>query len=81
MTLTEIANFLGWCTLLDFGLLILATLALAIAHEPVSKLHGKWFHMEPADLSRAYFGFLANFKILVIVFNLVPYLALRIMAM
>jgi hypothetical protein len=37
------------------------------------------FGLEDADLSRAYFQYLAQYKILVFVFNLMPYLALRIM--
>jgi len=32
------------------------------------------------DLARAYFQYLAQFKIAVIVFNLAPYIAMRLMA-
>jgi hypothetical protein len=36
------------------------------------------FDLAEADLSRAYFQYLAQYKILIFVFNLMPYLALRI---
>jgi hypothetical protein len=37
------------------------------------------FGLDDTDLSRAYFQYLAQYKILIFVFNLMPYLALRIM--
>ena len=79
MSMTELANFLGWCTLLNFGMLIFAAIMLVVAHKPVAKIHGRMFDIESSELSKAYFNFLSNYKILIIVFNLVPYLALRIM--
>jgi hypothetical protein len=45
----------------------------------ISKIHGNMFGLEEAELSRAYFQYLAQYKILLFVFNLMPYLALRIM--
>jgi hypothetical protein len=80
MSATELANFLGWCTLLNFGLLIFSSLALVIALKPISQLHARLFDLDRAELSMAYFRYLANYKILIIVLNLVPYLALRIMS-
>jgi len=44
----------------------------------IGSIHASMFKLEQEDLSKAYFRYLANYKILVIVFNLVPYLALRI---
>ena len=52
---------------------------LAAMRPSISKIHGGMFGLEEADLSRAYFQYLAQYKIMVFVFNLMPYLALRIM--
>jgi len=38
------------------------------------------FSLPEEDLSRAYFQYLAQYKIVVVVFNFVPYLALRILS-
>ncbi len=35
--------------------------------------------MEEADLSKAYFQYLAQYKIATLVFNVAPYIALKIM--
>jgi len=42
------------------------------------KIHGKMSGLDETDLSRAYFQYLAQYKIVFFVFNLVPYIALRI---
>lgn len=42
------------------------------------KMHSKMFDIEEKDLNRMYFDYLGRFKILVIVFNLTPYIALKI---
>ena len=41
--------------------------------------HGKMFGLSEADLSRQYFQYVANYKIAIVVFNLVPYIALVLM--
>ena len=81
MTVIEFTNFLGWCTLINFGILLLSTLALVACGGFVTNLHGKWFQVEHAELRKSYFRYLANYKLLVLVFNLVPYLALRVLPM
>lgn len=77
MTLDTLTAFFGWCTLINYGLLIVSTIALLLFQKPIKRLHQVFFEMSDADLTRAYFRYLAQFKIIVIVFNLVPYLVLR----
>ncbi|WP_182866492.1 DUF6868 family protein [Rhodopirellula sp. JC639] len=69
---------LGWSTLINLGMLTLAAGLLAFWGDAIGRLHQKWFHLEKRELQQAYFRFLANYKLLVLVFNLVPYLALRL---
>ena len=46
----------------------------------VFKVHGKMLHLGEEELSRQYVQYLSQYKIVILVFNLVPYLALMIMA-
>jgi hypothetical protein len=78
-SLETLAAFLGWCTLINMGMLIFASLALASMRGTISKMHGSMYGLDDTDLARAYFQYLAQYKILIFVFNLMPYLALRIM--
>jgi hypothetical protein len=78
-SLETLAAFLGWCTLINMGMLIFASLAMVSMRETMTKMHSSMFGLDDTDLARAYFQYLAQYKILIFVFNLVPYLALRIM--
>lgn len=79
-TLETIRTFLGWCTLIHIGLLLLTAVALGTLRAPVLAIHGRLSGLGEPELLRAYFQYLAQYKIAVIVFSLVPYLALRIMS-
>ena len=79
-SLETLTTFLGWCTVINIGMLTFAAIALGFMRVPVTKIHAKMFDLNEADLSRAYFQYLAQYKIAVIVLNLVPYIALKIMA-
>lgn len=78
MNLETLTTFLGWCSLINLSLLILATISLVVFKDLVTRVHSKLFGLEDENLHREYFRYLANFKILVLVFNLVPYLVLRL---
>ncbi len=79
MDLAQFTQFFAWCSAINLGLLIFSSIAIMALRDPIAKLHSRLTGVPEADLPRLYFQFLANFKIAVLVFNLVPYLALRIM--
>ena len=70
---------LGWCTVLNMGMLAFAAAMLILLGKPVRKIHGRLFGLRDEDLSRAYLQYLAQYKIAIFVFNLAPYVALRIL--
>ncbi len=80
MTVELIIAVLGWCTLINFCLLVWWVLFLTIAHDWTLRLHTKWFRLSPEQFDSIHYSLMGVFKIGVIVFNLVPYLALRIVA-
>jgi len=69
---------LAWCAVLNIGLLIFASVAVMLMGGSMKRLHARMFGLSDDDLSRAYFQYLAQYKIAIFVFNLAPYLALRI---
>jgi Zn-dependent protease len=78
--LSTITVFLGWCTLINTGILLYASFMLIIFNAPIKKLHRKILHLPSEKIDELYFNFLAKYKLIIIVFNLVPYFALKIMA-
>ena len=73
-------EFLGWCAVINVGLLLLATIKLVLFRDLFSSIHAKMFNIDKSDVSRAYLKFLAQYKIAVLVFGIVPYFALLIMS-
>ena len=79
MTVEMLTTILGWCLAINIGLLVFAAVAVMGFRNLVLHLHGKLFGLSDDDLVRAYFQYLANYKIAIIVFNLVPYVALKLL--
>ncbi|SHM17958.1 DUF6868 family protein [Roseibium suaedae] len=79
MTLLELKAFLGWCSILNFGLLLVSALVLVLFADRLVRLHAALFQMDPADLRRLYLQSLAFYKVLILTFNIVPYVALVIL--
>ena len=78
MTLEIIRDALGWCALMNLCLLLLWVLFLTFAHDWTYRLHSRWFNLSVETFDAFHYGGMAFFKTAVILFNLVPYLALRI---
>ncbi len=79
MTIETIRTFLGWCTVINIGLLMLSSIFVIAIRGTASRIHGKMFNLDEKYLSQAYFQFLAQYKIAIIVFTVVPYFALKVM--
>ena len=71
---------LGWCGLLNLAMLTAASLMLIVGGDSIKRVHAGMFGLSHDDLGRQYFQYLAQYKIAIFVFNLAPYLALRIIA-
>ena len=79
MELTDITAFFGWCTLINIGFYSFSALCIFGFKGFTTNLHSKFTGVDPNDLPALYFKFLGTFKIVIIVFNLAPYLALILM--
>ncbi len=79
-SIETIRAVLGWCLVLNMAFLFLAGLGLAFAGSLAKQVHGPMYGLSESDLDRAYFQYLAQYKIGIFLFNLAPYIALRIVA-
>ena len=78
--LQTITAFLGWCTVVNVGIYLLIALSLMGLREPIKKIHSKISAVPSEKLNELYFNYLGNFKVAIIILNLVPYLSLKLMA-
>lgn len=80
MTTETLTELLGWASVINIALLILTTIMVVAVRGTISKIHSSLFGLDEKDLGRAYFQYIAQYKIAIIVLNIAPYLALKIMA-
>lgn len=78
MTQGVLTEVVGWCLIINIGILLLSTLGMSVLRPIITKVHSKMFGLSEEDLRWAYFRYLSQFKIAVIVLNLTPYIALKI---
>ncbi|NOD78222.1 MULTISPECIES: DUF6868 family protein [unclassified Ruegeria] len=79
MTHEFLTTFFGWMAALNIAVLLFTTVMVLLLQDWIAGIHGKLFQMEQPDVKRAYFRYLANYKILTLVFCIVPWLALKLM--
>ena len=78
MTIDTVRDALLWCFIINMGLLLWWFLLFTLAHDWVYRFHGKWFKLSIEKFDAINYAGMAFFKISIFVFNLVPYIALRI---
>lgn len=79
MNVASLLSLFGWMTVINVCLLIFSTLILIGFKKQVLHIHARLTGLDDATLMTAYLYFLAFYKVLIITFNLVPYLALRLL--
>lgn len=80
MTVAGLTTFLGWCTVINFGLLLVIAACLSLMRGFVKRVHTSMYGVPEEQLDAIYFNYLANYKLLIFIFNLVPWVALTVMA-
>jgi hypothetical protein len=79
MTTEVTRHFLLWCTIIDYGILIIWFLAFVFAHDSMQRLHGKWFQISREQFDAIHYTGMAIFKIGIMLFNLVPCIVLFVL--
>ncbi len=77
MDIEKLVFIFAWMTFINVMLLVITSIAVVFAKEQFSYLHSKMFGIEQSEVKKMYFKYLANYKILIIVFNIVPLVVLK----
>lgn len=72
-------TFLGWSSVINSGLLVFVGVLLMLLGDTISELHAKMFRLDKKDVLRMHFSYLGHYKVAIFMFNLVPYVVLKIM--
>lgn len=77
MTIEQWTQMLGWCLVINYAAMAISVLYLVLFGEKGLALHARLFGLQKARVAEISFQYLAAYKVLVLVLNLSPYLALR----
>jgi hypothetical protein len=71
-------DILMWCTIINYGLLLFWFLLFLLAHDWLIHFYGRWFQLSADQFNAINFAGMLFFKIGIILFNLVPLIALYV---
>ena len=78
MSIEQITTLFGWMTVINIGLMILSIVIILPLKDVMCRVHGKLFGLTKEQIMMAVYCYLGAHKIAIIAFNLVPYLALKL---
>ena len=78
MDIEILKRVLGWCTVINMGIMLLQTILVILLRKIIVRFHGRMFNLDEKFIMQACYQYLGNYKIAVIFLNLVPYIALVI---
>jgi hypothetical protein len=76
----ELTSFFGWCAVINLGVYLFSAFFIIVFKSFTINIHSKVIGVEASDLPNMYFKFLGNYKIGILLLNLSPYIALKLMA-
>jgi hypothetical protein len=79
MNVETLRNALLWCTVINYAMLLLWA-ALALLAPGFVQWHGRLFKLSAEQMTAINYGGILLYKMGILLFNLVPYIALRIVA-
>lgn len=79
MNMDQLTEYFKWMMIINIAFLFLSTFSVMGLKSLMFKMHTKMFGVTEEQVSMIAYGYLAMYKVLVIVFNIVPYVALLIL--
>ena len=79
MTLEILREFFFWNMVLNMGLLIFSFVMILSVRKWAYKMHSAMFRLSDEKLDTIWYTILGSYKMAIFMFNVVPYIALRIM--
>ncbi len=80
MDIQSLTRFFMWCTIINGALLVYSSIMCIMAPSLVYRMQSKWFPISRETFNVIIYSYLGLFKIVFLVFNVVPYVALLIVA-
>jgi len=77
MTMQLIKDVLLWCVGINYAVLFIWFGVFVFAHDWMYRMHGRWFKLSIETFDAVHYASMAVYKIGILLFNLVPLVALH----
>ncbi|MGB7451142.1 MAG: DUF6868 family protein [Lysobacterales bacterium] len=78
MDIQTLTSFFMWCTIINTGMLIFLALIYLLVPNLAYRLQSKFIPISRETFDVVFYSFIGFFKVIVLVFNVVPWIALLI---
>lgn len=78
MNIAQLTNFLLYCTLINYVILLIWFFAFTFTKSWMKKLHRQWFNLSDQNFDAIHYSAMAVYKIGILLLNLVPFIALKL---
>lgn len=78
MKIEIVQDVLFWSFMINMAFLLYWFVFFALARDFIYGLHSRWFKISSQQFDAIHYGGMAFLKLLILVFNLVPYLAIMV---
>ena len=79
MNIDQLTDFLLYCTLIKYVILLIWFFAFTFAKSWMKKLHRQWFNLSDQNFDAIHYSAMAVYKIGILLLNLVPLIALKLL--
>jgi len=79
-SIETLTTFIGWCTVINIGFILLAMLVLSVFREGLAALNAKLFGVTKEEAKVTLFRVFHQYRFAFIFLNLVPYIVLKTMS-
>jgi hypothetical protein len=78
MNIEVLSQFFLWCSIINLSASLLTFLVVTIGKSRVYRIHSKLFNVSEEKAAEAIYSSMINYKTIVFVFNIIPYIAIQI---
>ena len=78
MDIQTLTSFFMWCTIINVSMLLFLALIYLLAPNLVYRMQSRWIPISRGTFDVVFYSFIGFFKVVVLVFNVVPWIALLI---
>ncbi|MFC1771148.1 DUF6868 family protein [Candidatus Margulisiibacteriota bacterium] len=78
MNVEMLSKFFLWCSIINTGALLFSFFVVVMGKKYIYRMHGMLFNISEEKIGSAVYSTLIHYKVLIFIFNIIPYIAIQI---